>query len=451
MKYRYIIIPLASILLVYLGLTIPDPPLYSGMVFWVGLVRVLSLIGGVLTIIVFSAYVVSRRYEGAYPFLMKRFIDLEYSRRKHYIERDARGVVLDLETGFGFSAIAAAKKAEVAKVVAIDARKEALEIAKENALSAKVSDKIEFRKGDLFQVVDQNESFDYIILNPPYIASRTNKVVEQFLKNAKNHLNPEGTILALVPRFDKRIISKFEKDFEMKVLEKNNLIIELWMYLSLKIKQPIYEEKIIPPQAKTESQPSETISSSTEHELLQPHVEKGAHGAVLDMQTGKGTLAIAAAQRPEVTSVVAVDANPKVVEEARENAVSAGVSEKIVFQTSDLFQNVVGEFDYIVFNPPPLRLGLSSIGWTILEPEWTTFLRYRDEMIRRFLREAKTHLSPKGEILLVLHLSIGITLDKGVTPEEIERDYEVEVLEREDSWFETFLCLSIKPRASTMP
>lgn len=173
--------------------------------------------------------------------------------------------------------------------------------------------------------------------------------------------------------------------------------------------------------------------------LLQRHVEKEVRGAVLDMGTGSGIQAITAALKPEVTKVVAVDINPEALEEAEENAVSAGVSGKIEFRLGDLFQAVGEErFDYILFNPPYLpshpeeRRDEATRAWDG-GPTGA-------EVIRRFLREAGRYLKPGGRILLVLSTRTGIAL------EEIAEKYEVEVLEEEPLFFERLLCLSLRRR-----
>ncbi|MEM3452556.1 MAG: methyltransferase [Candidatus Hadarchaeum sp.] len=74
--------------------------------------------------------------------------------------------VLELGTGCGLLAILAAKAG--AKVVATDISQTALECARANAIENLVSDKIDFRCGDLFDPVD-GELFDAIIFNPPYL------------------------------------------------------------------------------------------------------------------------------------------------------------------------------------------------------------------------------------------------------------------------------------------
>lgn len=173
--------------------------------------------------------------------------------------------------------------------------------------------------------------------------------------------------------------------------------------------------------------------------FLQRHVEKEVRGLVLDMGTGSGIQAVTAARKPEVTRVVAVDINPQALEEARENALSAGVSEKIEFRLGDLFQAVGEErFDYILFNPPYLP--------TYPEEPRDEATRAWDggptgaEVIRRFLRDARDHLRPVGRILLILSTRTAITL------EEIARDYEVEILEEESLFFERLLCLALREK-----
>ena len=173
--------------------------------------------------------------------------------------------------------------------------------------------------------------------------------------------------------------------------------------------------------------------------LLQRHVERMVRGLVLDMGTGSGIQAIAAARKPEVMRVVAVDVNPQALEEARENASLAGVADKIEFHLSDLFYAVTEKFDYILFNPPYLPTEPT-------EPK-DEAVKALDggltgaEVIRRFLREAGDHLTPEGRILLVLSSVTGITI------EEIAGDYEVDILEEMPLFFEKLWCVVLRRRA----
>ena len=71
---------------------------------------------------------------------------------------------------------------------------------------------------------------------------------------------------------------------------------------------------------------------------------------MLDLGTGSGVNGIVAAARS--SDVVAVDVNPSAVECARKNAELNGVGSRCGVRESDLFENVTGRFDLIVFDPP---------------------------------------------------------------------------------------------------
>jgi len=77
---------------------------------------------------------------------------------------------LDFGTGTGCIAIALAVKCPNAKITALDISSDALELAKQNAINNKVSERIEFLQGDGLGAVSP-AGFDLIISNPPYIAS----------------------------------------------------------------------------------------------------------------------------------------------------------------------------------------------------------------------------------------------------------------------------------------
>jgi release factor glutamine methyltransferase len=78
--------------------------------------------------------------------------------------------VLDIGTGSGCIAVSMSIFAPSAQVTATDVSPEALEVAQENARRHHVSDRIDFREGDLFEAVD-NLKFDLILSNLPYIAA----------------------------------------------------------------------------------------------------------------------------------------------------------------------------------------------------------------------------------------------------------------------------------------
>jgi len=115
---------------------------------------------------------------------------------------------------------------------------------------------------------------------------------------------------------------------------------------------------------------------------------------VLDMGTGTGVIAIYCAKRK--ARVVASDICQKALECARRNAALNGV--RIEFVESNLFSNIKGCFDIIIFNPPYLPFdGVHD------ESDHLVIGGYSGgELIVEFLRDAKSHLSPNAVIYIVL-------------------------------------------------
>jgi release factor glutamine methyltransferase len=112
---------------------------------------------------------------------------------------------------------------------------------------------------------------------------------------------------------------------------------------------------------------------------------------MLDMGTGSGVNAVLAATRG--AEVLAVDTNPRAVDAARANAASNGVEERVEVRYSDVFNEVDGTFDVIVFDPP--------FRW--FRPRDLLEAAITDEGYRamtEFFRQARRHLSPKGKMLI---------------------------------------------------
>jgi release factor glutamine methyltransferase len=80
-------------------------------------------------------------------------------------------MALDFGTGSGCIAIALAVNCPAANVVALDIDPEALEAAQENASHHGVAQRIRFVLGQGLASFPQNNDFDLIIANPPYIPS----------------------------------------------------------------------------------------------------------------------------------------------------------------------------------------------------------------------------------------------------------------------------------------
>ncbi|HIJ99323.1 TPA: methyltransferase [archaeon] len=118
---------------------------------------------------------------------------------------------------------------------------------------------------------------------------------------------------------------------------------------------------------------------------------------VLDLGTGSGILAIIAASKG--CEVTAADINPEAVKYAKKNAERNQVSIEVI--ESNLFENIPGDFDIILFNLPYLKI--------TEEPEKAIDLSYNSPgTIEGFLREYKEHLKPGGRAIVVSSSLSGI-------------------------------------------
>ena len=113
---------------------------------------------------------------------------------------------------------------------------------------------------------------------------------------------------------------------------------------------------------------------------------------VLDMGTGSGIGAIAAAHRG--FHVVGVDLNPDAVRCARINVLLNRVEDRVQLREGDLFDPVAGErFDLVLFNPP----------FFFGSPETPADLAWRSaDVIERFAAGLDRMLTPEGQALIVL-------------------------------------------------
>lgn len=121
-------------------------------------------------------------------------------------------------------------------------------------------------------------------------------------------------------------------------------------------------------------------------------VPVGPGMAVLDMGTGSGVGAIAAARRG--ARVIAVDISPEAVRCARINVLLNRVEDTVEVRCGDLFEPVQGErFDLVLFNPP-FYAGTPRALW---EYAWRS-----EDALDRFARELPAVLSPSGYALLIV-------------------------------------------------
>ncbi len=114
--------------------------------------------------------------------------------------------VLDLGTGSGVCALAAARHAR--RVVAVDISQAAVRCARLNASDNQLQ--VDIRHGDLFEPVT-GERFDLVLFNPPFLLGapkderdatwRSSDVATRFARGLEAHLSARGVALLLLSSF----------------------------------------------------------------------------------------------------------------------------------------------------------------------------------------------------------------------------------------------------------
>ena len=127
--------------------------------------------------------------------------------------------------------------------------------------------------------------------------------------------------------------------------------------------------------------------------LLLTCVEVDSKERVLEMGCGTGMIALHCAKAGGL--VTAADINPKAVDCARANAKVNGLDIKVLH--SDLFLDVEGPFDLIIFNPPYVPDVIRGE----FERSWAGG-RDGVRVLERFLKDAPQHLAKGGRIVVLL-------------------------------------------------
>jgi release factor glutamine methyltransferase len=163
---------------------------------------------------------------------------------------DKGDYVLDMGCGSGIQAIVASRKAK--KVLAVDINPRAIKTARENA-ETNNAENIDYRISDLFEKIKENEKFDLIIFNPPYVPSDEKdmearawaggilgrETIDRFIEDAPKHLTEKGRIQLLVssvndPHDIIRTLAK--KNLETKIIASEKLWFEeLFIILAKRI------------------------------------------------------------------------------------------------------------------------------------------------------------------------------------------------------------------------
>ena len=165
--------------------------------------------------------------------------------------------------------------------------------------------------------------------------------------------------------------------------------------------------------------------------LLEKYVRQYAKGKVLDIGTGSGIQAIAAAQNKKVSSVLATDIQKGVIGYCKNNI----KNRKIKFLQSDLFEKIKGKFDTVIFNPPYLPQELKLKDLTIEGG------KKGYEVIERFLSNVNNFLKSSGIVLMIFS-----SLTKKEKVEEFIKNnlLDFEEMEKQHIFFEDIYVYSLR-------
>ena len=139
--------------------------------------------------------------------------------------------ILDLCTGSGAIGISIAKYVQNCKIIQSDISKNALKIAKKNAILNNIEEKIEFINSNMFENI--NDKFDIIVSNPPYIKTNIIKELDNevqseprialdggkdgltfykiIIDSAHKYLNTYGSVLLEIGYDQKKTSNRFSK------------------------------------------------------------------------------------------------------------------------------------------------------------------------------------------------------------------------------------------------
>jgi release factor glutamine methyltransferase len=135
---------------------------------------------------------------------------------------------------------------------------------------------------------------------------------------------------------------------------------------------------------------------------------------ILDIGTGSGAIAISLAKCRKNWKITGSDLSDGAIEVARLNAVRNAVSVKFV--KSDVLENISGEFDIIVSNPPYIAFDEENEmdeSVKMYEPKSALFAEHSGLAIyEKIAEQAREHLTEKGRIYLEIGYKQGKTVSQ---------------------------------------
>ncbi|MDD6173470.1 MAG: peptide chain release factor N(5)-glutamine methyltransferase [Elusimicrobia bacterium] len=185
---------------------------------------------------------------------------------------------------------------------------------------------------------------------------------------------------------------------------------------------------VLIPRPETEELVEETIKNLP---LKQP-------SRILDLCSGSGCIAISLAFTFPSAEIIGADISPEALQVARKNAENMNLGKKVNFVQSDIFENIDGEFDFIISNPPYIPTDVIAT----LSPEVRNEPRLALDggsdgldVIRKIISSAPAHLADGG----LLSLEIGCAQSEKVLKFFNEEEWEVPFSRKDFAGIERFI------------
>ena len=134
-----------------------------------------------------------------------------------------------------------------------------------------------------------------------------------------------------------------------------------------------------------------------------PWVQPGKVKRILDLCTGSGCIAVAAAMAFPDASVDATDIDPLALELAEINITEYDLGDRVQLIPSDLYQNLSGTYDLILTNPPYVPCGeIAHFPAEYQHEPAAAFDGGPDglDLVHKILKQASEFLTPEGHIVV---------------------------------------------------
>lgn len=122
--------------------------------------------------------------------------------------------IADVGTGSGILAVCCAKHLPLASVTAIDISATALAVATKNAERHSVAERITLVESDLFENLPNQQQFDLILSNPPYVSTEEMAELDPEVRDFEPHLALDGGVQGteIVERLLKQSVDRLRLD-----------------------------------------------------------------------------------------------------------------------------------------------------------------------------------------------------------------------------------------------